>query len=946
MQREVRRRRHLISIIGEPHPAILSGSGSETWVIERPASWPIDTWPLIGRLDDLERSLAWLNNPGNRGVSIHGSPGVGRTRFLAEVVAATPSSRRLLQAVGTTTTRTIALGAFAHLLDGTLVLPSGPSSAFEGDAARHALVTNAANVIIAGGPVVVAIDDAHLLDPTSITLLQMLASSEDVSIALTVCSSETTPDSLSMLWRHERLARVDLAPLTLESTNALLQIALAAPVDGRAARLLFDASAGLPLLLREIVRTALDHGTLILVDGVWRLRGPLPLADRVTELASQRIDTYDEAEIAVLELLAVVGPTPLGLVELMASDSTLERLEAEALVRILESSDAGHDLVLRRHPVNEAILANVTSLRRRNIRRDHADRYLEWSDGGPAAQLTVAALRFDAGIIGDPSEMERMSTLARNAEDFELVLRFARSADRAIATLRSAVLLCDALYELCRWDECERVIARSIHREGAVVDRVRLTGLRGVNLLFGLMRSTDAIVMTETALAELDAGDEYWRTDLDADGVARVREELVNRTALLQMYGGDPGAALDTMGSQPAPVPAGPDDSSEARSALYARVLWAIPSIPAIALSGRTNWAVALATEAADEHMRLGGEVGSSSVGTHWITLALAQQEHGALADARRTASMGYDASISAGQLIGQIWFGLSLARAGLLAGHPESVLRWTREVIAATSSAGWLGPRLMALNGMAAAHAQLGDLSAARRCLVDAAAIDGDFGFLRPERVVGEATLAAAEGRVADARKLLIAAADVAATTGHLTVEAWLRFDAVRLGSRREIDRLAELASICDSPLVAARAAAARAMEEDDAELLEAAATAMDSMGLDLVAAELYGLAVDALRRTKRSRAAAAVNLRAVSALERTEGAQPLRPTRLDIVVPLTQREREIVVMATSGLASKVIATRLGLSVRTVTNHLQNAYAKLGVSTRADAADALGITP
>jgi DNA-binding CsgD family transcriptional regulator len=40
--------------------------------------------------------------------------------------------------------------------------------------------------------------------------------------------------------------------------------------------------------------------------------------------------------------------------------------------------------------------------------------------------------------------------------------------------------------------------------------------------------------------------------------------------------------------------------------------------------------------------------------------------------------------------------------------------------------------------------------------------------------------------------------------------------------------------------------------------------------------------------------------------------------------------------------MASKDIAERLYLSVRTVNNHLQHAYAKLGVSSRAGLAQAL----
>ncbi len=38
---------------------------------------------------------------------------------------------------------------------------------------------------------------------------------------------------------------------------------------------------------------------------------------------------------------------------------------------------------------------------------------------------------------------------------------------------------------------------------------------------------------------------------------------------------------------------------------------------------------------------------------------------------------------------------------------------------------------------------------------------------------------------------------------------------------------------------------------------------------------------------------------------------------------------------MAATGVASREIATRLFLSVRTVNNHLQRVYAKLGIASR-----------
>lgn len=52
-----------------------------------------------------------------------------------------------------------------------------------------------------------------------------------------------------------------------------------------------------------------------------------------------------------------------------------------------------------------------------------------------------------------------------------------------------------------------------------------------------------------------------------------------------------------------------------------------------------------------------------------------------------------------------------------------------------------------------------------------------------------------------------------------------------------------------------------------------------------------------------------------------------------------LTTREAEVIRWALAGHASAEVATTLGISLRTVQKHLERAYRKLGVRTRADAA-------
>jgi DNA-binding NarL/FixJ family response regulator len=51
-----------------------------------------------------------------------------------------------------------------------------------------------------------------------------------------------------------------------------------------------------------------------------------------------------------------------------------------------------------------------------------------------------------------------------------------------------------------------------------------------------------------------------------------------------------------------------------------------------------------------------------------------------------------------------------------------------------------------------------------------------------------------------------------------------------------------------------------------------------------------------------------------------------------------LTQREKEILTVAAEGLTAKEIGFSMGLAERTVTTHLANIYAKLGVGTRVSA--------
>ena len=136
---------------------------------------------------------------------------------------------------------------------------------------------------------------------------------------------------------------------------------------------------------------------------------------------------------------------------------------------------------------------------------------------------------------------------------------------------------------------------------------------------------------------------------------------------------------------------------------------------------------------------------------------------------------------------------------------------------------------------------------------------------------------------------------------------------------------------------------AARWAASPNDGGVLDDVASGFEALGALMVAAEVAARAGDAWKRTGQPRAAAASQRRADELVARCRGAATPALAVVETVVPLTAREREIAVLVADGLTTKEVAERLFLSARTVSNHLQNAYAKLGITKRTELGAALG---
>ncbi|MBT2391990.1 helix-turn-helix transcriptional regulator [Streptomyces sp. ISL-1] len=216
-----------------------------------------------------------------------------------------------------------------------------------------------------------------------------------------------------------------------------------------------------------------------------------------------------------------------------------------------------------------------------------------------------------------------------------------------------------------------------------------------------------------------------------------------------------------------------------------------------------------------------------------------------------------------------------------------------------------------------------------------------------RARRAVGTParhTRIAAAGDLSSARDILGDAAADAQRQGMWTLESQLLSDIARLGDPASVaNRLTELAKLCDGQFVAARAEHASALTEHDPGRLADVSARLEALGTPLLAAEAATAAAEAYQGLGGVRAATAMSFRASNLAAQCEGARTPGLVRVDSAIPLTRREFDVALLASRGMASREIAERLVLSPRTVNNHLQRAYTKLGVTSRTELAEAMG---
>jgi DNA-binding CsgD family transcriptional regulator len=870
----------------------------------------VDKWPLVGRNRELSQLTAAV--VGHRGAVITGPAGVGKTTLATMCLqVAQDRGMSLARTTATYASQGLPFGAFAS------ILPPDPGDDILGWEDHGALLRRYSRAVVnnaEGHPLVVFVDDAHLLDDGSATLIHQLALAQAATVLATVRMGEFTPDPVVALWKDGPAERIEVGVLDDAAIEELAITALGGPVDAASLRQLTDHCRGNPLFLRELVTGALETGALAEEGGLWRLRGALQPTGRLVELVALRLGDLTGPERAVLELLTL--GEPLGQAELaqLAEPSSVETLESEGL--IASRVEGRRVQVWLAHPVyGDVVRIGISAIRERALARSLAE-VIE-ATGGRRREDTL--LQASLRLVGGGGSAELLvsgSMAARARHDYFLTERLARAAIAEGAGFEARFMAAEAAHVQGRPDQSEDELAALAAQATSDAKRARIALLRFDNSWRLQGREADLRLIDDAVDA---VADPFWR------------DELLARRAVVAAVGYGPRAAIEaasTLLQRPGSGPLTAADTALSYS---------------LVRNGRLEDAIRFLTP----------PLGSREIPAtdepwdQWVlfevrTLALVYA--GRLGEAGELLTRAYDQVVAeplaeARAFVSHRLADLHLEQGRLQRAYHRASESYTHfQQMGRTFQARW--PYIAATQALALAG--LVDRAVETLAAFDALGLPMDL-LSETDLLQARAWTAAAAGDMPSARAQLEAAADLGEEIGDLIGATSALHGLARLGRSRHVAaRLGALAEDVDGDLVAGRAAYANAVAARDAEALDKVSQDFEYLGAFLYAAEARAEAAVVLRRAGKAREAAAVEQKAARLLARCEGAATPPVQAITARVRLSPGELDTALQAAGGRTNKQIASDMNLSVRTVENHLQRVYEKLGVSGRHELAEAL----
>jgi DNA-binding NarL/FixJ family response regulator len=370
---------------------------------------------------------------------IAGEAGAGKTTlFEAGVTEAARASYKVLQARPTEAEANLSFGAVRDLLDADFddladelpppqrralavaLLRQDPGKTPDRAGAVEAGFRNCLTILSKSHPVLIALDDVQWLDLASRRVLDYVVRRLDrVPVALLVTHRSTVagaataaPIGLGAAFGEDRIATIDLAPLTLGAIHALLLDRLGRTFPRPVLRRIHHASRGSPFY-------ALELGRLIGLGGGLEPGAQFPVPEDVRALARARTRALAAPARDALVLAAASSSPTVDLVETAGGGDLREAVEA-GIVSIQDGR------VRFTHPLfASSVYLDAGTTRRRAAHRRLAQlvtpieeraRHLALAVGGHDAEVAAELEHAAADAFGRAAVDAAVELIARACE--------------------------------------------------------------------------------------------------------------------------------------------------------------------------------------------------------------------------------------------------------------------------------------------------------------------------------------------------------------------------------------------------------------------------------------------------------------------------------------------------------------------------------------------------
>lgn len=266
------------------------------------------------------------------GVRVVGAPGSGKTTVLRSVMGNLEKAGVSVHFIsGLRTHRTIPYAAIKGL--GLDVRP-GRSGVFD-------IADVFSSQLSMAGKHLLVVDDLHLVDSESLAVLEAVRRRSDCPMVASAPETWAFSRGQLAVLNNGREAHLQLDPLHYEQVHFLIAQVLGAPADADTTARILTKSAGNPRLIVRIAETASLSNLLVMKDKQWSMTAETLWNEHLRGTLEALLAELSADEFTALHIMAILGTARVDILRKVIHTDALEGLERRGFLSVLADQHNG-----------------------------------------------------------------------------------------------------------------------------------------------------------------------------------------------------------------------------------------------------------------------------------------------------------------------------------------------------------------------------------------------------------------------------------------------------------------------------------------------------------------------------------------------------------------------------------------------------------------------------